>query len=181
MTDSRIQTDLGSLPMEDPLAFFITWPTYGTWLPGDERGWVEYHCGWQLPKPALELECKSRMTEEACMLNLSQRQLCERQVAETCHYRKWQMLAVAARSNHMHIVVAAQKTNPKKIRKDIKAWCARRLGASFDPTRENWWAERGSIRYIWTEDSLAIVIAYVNEAQNRKELGIPTQSSQPDA
>ena len=23
----------------EPLAYFITWTTYGTWLPGDERGW----------------------------------------------------------------------------------------------------------------------------------------------
>ncbi len=25
-------------PMPEPLAYFLTWPTYGTWLPGDERG-----------------------------------------------------------------------------------------------------------------------------------------------
>ncbi len=31
-----------SITMRDPIAFFITWPTYGTWLPGDERGWVVY-------------------------------------------------------------------------------------------------------------------------------------------
>ena len=29
-------------PLPEPLAYFLTWPTYGTWLPGDERGWVEY-------------------------------------------------------------------------------------------------------------------------------------------
>ena len=39
-------------PMPDPLAYFITWATYGTWLPGDERGWVEYRHGWQLPDRA---------------------------------------------------------------------------------------------------------------------------------
>ena len=27
--------------MEDPIGFFLTWVTYGTWLPGDSRGWVE--------------------------------------------------------------------------------------------------------------------------------------------
>jgi hypothetical protein len=32
----------------DPLAYFLAWSTYGTWLPGDERGWVEYARGWQL-------------------------------------------------------------------------------------------------------------------------------------
>jgi hypothetical protein len=38
-------------PMSDPLAYFLTWVTYGTWLPGDDRGWVEYRHGWQLPDP----------------------------------------------------------------------------------------------------------------------------------
>ena len=23
----------------EPIAYFITWTTYGTWLPGEERGW----------------------------------------------------------------------------------------------------------------------------------------------
>ena len=27
--------------MQPPLAYFLTWTTYGTWLPGDERGWIE--------------------------------------------------------------------------------------------------------------------------------------------
>jgi hypothetical protein len=31
----------GSIPMADPLAYFLTWTTYGTWLPGDERGWCK--------------------------------------------------------------------------------------------------------------------------------------------
>jgi hypothetical protein len=29
-------------PMPEALAYFLTWTTYGTWLPGDERGWVQY-------------------------------------------------------------------------------------------------------------------------------------------
>ena len=32
-----------------PLAWFITWTTYGTWLPGDDRGWTERGKGSQLP------------------------------------------------------------------------------------------------------------------------------------
>ncbi|MDA1049539.1 MAG: hypothetical protein O3C40_03545 [Planctomycetota bacterium] len=33
--------DPGSIPMDDPLALFLTWTTYGSWLPGDEWEWVE--------------------------------------------------------------------------------------------------------------------------------------------
>src|SRR3954465_9461649 len=33
--------DRGSVPSGQPLAYFITFRCYGTWLPGDERGWVD--------------------------------------------------------------------------------------------------------------------------------------------
>ena len=49
-------------PLPEPLAYFLTWPTYGTWLPGDECGWVEYRHGWQLPDPARKREVQARLT-----------------------------------------------------------------------------------------------------------------------
>src|SRR5262245_15427802 len=72
-------------PMPEPLAYFLTWSTYGTWLPGDERGWIEYRHGWQLPDPIRKLEAQVRMTEDACRLDHEQRAVVERQIAETCH------------------------------------------------------------------------------------------------
>jgi len=131
---------------------------------------VEYHHGWQLPMPLLELDCASRMTAEACRLNQSERTLVETQVHETCLHRGWTLYAANCRSNHMHIVIGSQFTDPKKIRRDIKAWCTRRLKEKSNPLRQNWWAERGSIRYIWNSDSLSTVIEYVTEAQDRQQL-----------
>jgi len=29
-------TEAGRVPQEEPLAYFMTWTTYGAWLPGDE-------------------------------------------------------------------------------------------------------------------------------------------------
>ena len=69
--------------MDDPIASFLTITSYGTWLPGDVRGWVEYRHGWQLPDPVLELESKTRMTEDACTLTADERAIVERQVGET--------------------------------------------------------------------------------------------------
>src|ERR1700747_2517170 len=62
-------------PMPEPLAYFLTWTTYGTWLPGDERGWVQYRHGMRLPDPIREREAAARMTEDACRLDHPQRQL----------------------------------------------------------------------------------------------------------
>jgi REP element-mobilizing transposase RayT len=105
------------------------------------------------------------MTEDACRLDSEQRDVVERQVRETCRIRNWQLYEVNCRSNHLHIVVTADQP-PKFVRNQIKAWCTRRLkeleirrrelqcGAIAEPIRDNWWAERGSQRFINDEDSL---------------------------
>jgi REP element-mobilizing transposase RayT len=161
--------------MDDPIGYFLTWNTYGTWLPGDARGWVEYRRGWQLPDPARELEAKARMTEDACRLSAKQRNVVERQIGETCQHRGWRLHAVNCRSNHVHVVVSASDTPPTKIRADLKAWATRCLkqhahslayASGCDANRENWWAERGSIRFLYGEPSLEAAIVYVTECQD---------------
>jgi REP element-mobilizing transposase RayT len=149
----------------DPIAYFLTWATYGTWLPGDSRGWVEYRRGWQLPDPIRELEAKARMTEGACLLTPEQRRAVEAQIAETCVHRGWTLHAVNCRSNHVHTVVTAVGMHPKRIRSDLKAWATRMLKASFDASRENWWAERGSTRYLNRDEDLEAAVLYVREGQ----------------
>ena len=159
--------DAGDTKMDDPIAFFLTWVTYGTWLPGDSRGWVEYRHGWQLPDPVLELEAAARMTEDACRLSYEQRKAVEDQVSETCVHRRWHLHAVNCRTNHLHVVVSAPEVHPKKIRADLKAWATRSLKMRFNADREKWWAERGSIRWLWKEDDLAAAIQYVTEGQEK--------------
>jgi REP element-mobilizing transposase RayT len=165
--------------MPEPLAYFLTWSTYGTWLPGDERGWIEYQQGWQLPDPVRKLEAEARMTEDTCRLDREQRAVVERQIAETCHVRGWELHAVNCRSNHTHVVVTADQA-PKLVRNQLKAWCTRRLkelevvhqqalGRERDAAalRENWWAERGSQRFINDPESLEAAIRYVHDGQDQ--------------
>ena len=160
---------------DEPIAFLITWTTYGTWLPGDARGWVEYKNGFQLPVPIRELEAAARMTEDACILRPNQRLRVEAQVEETCRHKGWILHAVNCRSNHIHLVVTSTAA-PKTIRKQIKAWCTRclnelqaALGIPEKDQRTNWWTERGSIRWIFTESDLAAAIDYVlNQQANPK-------------
>jgi REP element-mobilizing transposase RayT len=174
-------------PTDDPIAYFLTWVTYGTWLPGDARGWVEYHRGWQPPDPVRQLEAAARMTEDACRLSAQQRDAVQRQIAETCSKRAWHLHAVNCRSNHVHVVVSAGDTPPKKIRTDLKAWATRCLkqharlivnaspladspslanASGYSAERENWWAERGSIRFLYDESSLEAAVLYVMDAQD---------------
>lgn len=160
------------MPNDDPIAFFLTWSTYGTWLPGDARGWVEYQHGFQLPDPILELECAARMTEDACRLAPHQRERVNKQVPETCEHKRWLLHAVNCRTNHVHVVLSSSAA-PKIIREQLKAWCTRRLneqqvelGIPERERRTKWWAERGSIRWIFNESDLAAAIDYVLNQQD---------------
>lgn len=168
-------------PMPEPIAYFFTWVTYGTWLPGDERGWVEYRRGWKPPDPVRKLEAAARMTEGACWLDPEQRAAVEEQVAETCRYRGWTLHAVNCRTNHVHVVVTAPGLL-RTIRSQLKAWCSRKL-ANLARSRQqpgaprtHWWAERGSQRYINDEVSLESAVRYVRDGQDtnpKRERGDP--------
>src|SRR5256885_1590364 len=68
-------TDAGSIPMSDPIGYFLTWTTYGTWLPGDDRGWVKEGQGLQLPDWKIEHEARRKLHESPCVLNDEDRRL----------------------------------------------------------------------------------------------------------
>lgn len=63
--------------------------------------------------------------------------------------------------------------HPDRMRAQFKAWCTRRLKElerkrlNNVNVRENWWAERGSRRYINDEASLADAVTYVMDGQDR--------------
>jgi REP element-mobilizing transposase RayT len=115
------------------------------------------------------------MTEGACRLGAAQRAAVQRQIAETCQHRGWHLHAINCRSNHLHVVVSAGAARPQKIRVDLKAWATRCLkqharsranASGYDGSRENWWAERGSTRFLYDEPSLEAAILYVTECQD---------------
>ncbi len=165
-------------PLAEPLAYFITVSTYGTWLPGDERGWIEYRHGWQFPDPVRKLEAAAKMSEDACWLDAGQRRAVEDQIAETCEVRGWRLHAVNCRTNHLHVVLTS-KIEPRRTRSQLKAWCtpgieetrrrAQQIRMPPKP-RENWWAERGSQRFINDEESLEAAILYVRDGQDKPRL-----------
>ena len=112
------------------------------------------------------------MTEDACILDDEQRKVVEQTIKGHCRIRKWELHAVNCRTNHVHVVVSANR-NPKTVREQFMAWCTRRLkelersrvrdaGAAV---RENWWTERGNERWIGDEDSLEAAILYVRDGQ----------------
>jgi REP element-mobilizing transposase RayT len=158
-------------PMAEPLAFFLTWTTYGTWLPGDDRGWVERGRGFQLPDPIRKREAEARLTDDGCLLDEEQRRVVEKTITDHCRIRGWQLHIVNCRTNHVHLVLTADR-EPEDVRDQFKAWCTRRLkelertrGRPETAIRQKWWTEKGSQRRLWHEASLEAAIRYVRDGQ----------------
>jgi hypothetical protein len=167
-----MRTDRSDVPMSDPLAYLLTWTTYGTWLPGDERGWVERPGQFRPPNLRLEAVARSLLKEEPCVLDVEQRRLVEAIIAKHCALRGWHLHVVNCRTTHVHVVVTAGP-RPEVVRDQFKAWCTRHLKALqragnpdlSQPVRLHWGTEGGSQRWLNDEESLAAAIRYVRDCQ----------------
>lgn len=152
----------------EPLAYFLTWTTYGTWLPGDERGWNRKGLAGAQPPNALFVEmAASKLKERPFMLDEIHRSLVEATIRRHCEVRRWGLHAVNVRSNHVHVVVSAAGYAPETATEQFKAWCTRKL-KEVVAGRERFWTEGGSCRWINRESDLEAAVEYVVEAQDRK-------------
>jgi REP element-mobilizing transposase RayT len=151
--------------MSEPLAYFITWTTYGTWLPGDGRGWVEGGTpGIQAPDARRREEARVSLAEPPVTLDAAQREVVRATVEAHCRIRGWRLHAVNVRSNHVHVVVTAPPA-PEQVMNQLKAWCSRRLNEQGGARREHWWTYHGSTKWINDEPYLRNSIRYVTELQ----------------
>ena len=158
--------------MEEPLAYFLTWTTYGTWLPGDERGWVAKPGQFRAPDAQRKAAAEELMTEPALTLDPEQRRIVEGTIADHCRVRGWHLHGVNARTQHVHVVVTAPQRHPEVVMDQFKAWCTRRLKElerSHRPAerafQQNWWTQGGSKRWLNDEKSLLEAIRYVVDGQ----------------
>jgi len=157
--------------MNEPITYFITWTTYGTWLPGDHRGWRKTNKGNQPPQPLLEDWVRDRLTEEPVLLTNVQREKVEQVCQDHANIRGWVIHAVSARSNHVHIAVTADAP-PKKVRDQFKANATRVLRQEPDAvTNDKVWTRGGDCEIVDGDDELERVILYINEAQDRMDRG----------
>jgi REP element-mobilizing transposase RayT len=157
----------------EPIAFHIVWTTYGTWLPGDARGWIhKKRSGIQEPDTERERESRDRMVQGAIVLTLEQRKIVEQTIDDHCRIRRWTLHAVRARTNHIHVVVSADRDS-QTVMEQLKAWCSRRLSDAAgleqkvgkNAGRRRWFTEGGDKEDIDTEEYLDNAIYYVNEGQ----------------
>ncbi|HET6424876.1 MAG TPA: transposase [Planctomycetaceae bacterium] len=153
--------------MPDAMTYFITWTTYGTWLPGDHRGWRKSSEGNRIPQPFLEDWCRGRLSETPLVMNDTQRSKVDTVCHEHARFRGWELHAVNVRTNHVHVVVTADR-DPKVVRDQFKANATRVLRTAPDQVlQDRIWTRGGDCEIVDSEDELEQVVQYVLEAQDR--------------
>ena len=156
--------------MAEPLAYFITFTTYGTWLHGREPGSVDRkHNVPDTPllpaDPMVEAAARQSLRQEPYLLDEPRRAIVLRTIQEVAKHRGWRLWAAHVRSNHVHVVVTAPHP-PEKVMSDFKARASRRLREEFGESADrDRWTQHGSTRWLNTVDTLAAAIAYVVEQQ----------------
>jgi REP element-mobilizing transposase RayT len=154
-----------------PLAYFITFRCYGTWLHGDERGSIDRHNNaYRSPKipasPHWQEITQERTNHPPVYLNAARRSSVVKAIRETCKKRGWRLLAINVRTNHIHVVVeycgkkssivlAAFKANATRYMRENDLW----------KQEHSPWAEKGSRRNLWNERSVYNAVDYVNNGQ----------------
>ena len=151
---------------DTPLAYLISFRTYGTWLHGDKRGSIDrfhnrYGTPYMPPNTQWHRYNEQQLKTKPLILGASQRKAVEAAIRETCEIRKWSLLAFNVRTNHVHSVVAASRKS-EVVLSAFKANATRQLREGGLWAHEvSPWARKGSRRNLWNERSVAQAIDYV--------------------
>lgn len=153
----------------DVLGYFVTFTCYGTWLHGDERG-SKFRRG---RDNVIDLEANQarrqysaqRLRHAPITLDRPMRATVDAAVREACSFKRWRLAALNVRTNHVHLVVSADR-HADVVMRTVKARATFRL-------RENRlvevgrpvWTEHGSTIWLWTEEQVRAACTYVLEQQ----------------
>jgi REP element-mobilizing transposase RayT len=168
----------------DSITWLITSTTYGTWLPGDARGFVgrvwesrpsdptkdalcTEHDAIDTPYdraiPGLEVASRDRMKGDAVLLTAAQAEVVVAQFQQTAEFRSWQLHAAAVMANHFHLIVTAPaEVLSDNLLRDFKSYASRALNQKWaKPKSGTWWTASGSRRRLPDSDAVQCAIRYV--------------------
>jgi hypothetical protein len=153
------------------MTYFLTFNCYGSWLPGDERGWVDRargsydRGGYQDPNPGLARYARKIMPQEPYQLDEPRAQIVLDAICEVCQYRGWGLVAAHVRTTHVHVVVA-HLGDPDRPISDFKSYSSRALNQHrFETANRKRWARGGSTRRLPTAEAVRAAIQYVVDRQ----------------
>ena len=158
-------------------SWLLTWTTYGTWLPGDRRGFVSSirdQAGTRVRHnqpateyasdlPGLSRYARSIMKGESILLAPDHAEVLMAEFRRTAEFRKWGLSAAAIMANHVHLVVAVPDVVAgERLLQEFESYSSRVLNQQYG-ARPNgsWWTRSGSTRVLPNQEAVEAAIEYV--------------------
>ena len=171
--------------MSQIIGYMLTWTTYGSWLPGDERGYVKD--GQTLPSNSQVLQAsKKRQKSPTVTLDKLQIKLVQQTILAEAERIGHKILALAVRNNHVHLVLLSHSESIEDAVGRYKSITTRVLWKHGKKGRI--WIKGYDKRFCFSEKELATRIKYVQNhtrslltpgpvpgAQNHKKVRIPSK------
>ena len=148
--------------------WLLTWTTRGTWLPGDDRGWVQgdpnnhHNTPPEPPNERLRLWHLKRLKEKPVWLTKEQATLVLVAFQETARLQDWWLAAAAVMSNHVHLIITVDgDPAPGDLLRQFKTYASRALNALGE--KHTWWTTSGSTRKLPDVSAINAAMRYVIE------------------
>ena len=162
--------------------WLLTWTTYGTWLPGDERGFISRVVAGPGPRvehdqpltpydvdmPGLLRSARSKLKSPPIHLTADHAATLLAQFQETVRHRCWNLLATAVMTNHVHVLAGVPgDPAPENLLRDFKSYGSRALNSRCPkPASGTWWTESGSKRKKADKAVVRAAICYIRDQAN---------------
>jgi len=177
--------------------WLLPWTTYGTWLPGDARGFVgnfdrgdgTWHrvntpgVPYAANMPGLKRMATSNLAGPSVFLSLEHAGPLLEQFLETSQARGWEIHAAAIMNSPVHVALGVPgDPEPDALLRDLKSYGSRRLNRLFDrPQGGTWWTESGSRRKLSNESAVRAAVAYVRNQHHPLAVWIAPRWESADA
>jgi len=140
------------------IGYMVTWTTYGTWLQGDERGYVK---NGQILTQNDKLKSANQRQQKypIVTLNSEQKQIVRNSIIEEAQRINHKIFAIAVCSNHVHIAASVSQESIEQAvhRYKYSATLALRKFGSCDKV----WSKGFDKRFCFTDKELETKIRYV--------------------
>ena len=159
----------------EAFALHITWTCYGTWLPGDARGYVSNtllpRSGFRekenvpgtayFANDAVTLDhARSLQKFPSAYLTREQAWCAAEAIVEAAQKRQWEILRGALMANHIHMVITNCPPDGPNVRRIIKGVSDAKLRGRFSQ-QARWWTSGGSDRYKNGQRAIDAAVDYV--------------------
>jgi REP element-mobilizing transposase RayT len=163
------------MPTDRPFALLISWTCYGTWLPGDARGYVSNTLlaegGFEHKENVPETPCtaddaytlehaRALQKSDTVYLSPALALVAAQALVDAAGERGWHIVQGAIMANHVHVVVQNCPDDGPAVRRILKGISQNALSRHVGKS-QRWWTAGGSDRYKHDDAAICAAVNYV--------------------